>query len=385
MNRRQALLTAGAALATAPVAASAARLGRGSNWAPLNLEGGAVFTVARINGQSVEVTLDSGASLTVLDQGLASRLGVPAIGDAQVTGMSGAAQAGQHAGAFRLELAEARIEFEPGKAVILDLSGLRPGGRAVEALVGRDLFEAARLDLDFPRGRLALGSAPPADAVRLPLTREAEQLRAAPVSLDGRPEISATFDLGAGLPFQVSRDWALANGLLEGRRTSEWFLTGIEGVSTYTTLTLPGLSLGGIDLRDVPVGVVDGQPDGSSPALMGVPVWRRFRLFSDFAADSLWLTPDPALLKTPFNRDRSGLGVRFVGDALEVVLVASGSPAEAGGWRVGERVVAVNGRRIDTRWPGSRASAWARGKAGSSVTLMPADGPERRLVLADYY
>jgi predicted aspartyl protease len=385
VNRRQALLTAGAVLVAAPVAASAARLGRGATWTPLSQQGGAVFTVARINGQPVDVTLDSGASLTVLDQALASRLGVPALDSAQVAGMSGAAQAGQYAGAFRLELAEARIEFPPGKAVILDLSGLRPGGRAVEALVGRELFEATRLDLDFPHGRLASGSTPPPEAVRLALTREAEQLRAAPVSLDGRPEIQATFDLGAGLPFQVSRDWARANGLMDGRRTSEWFLTGVEGVSTYTTLTLPRLNLGGFEFHDVPIGVVDGQPEGSSPALLGIPVWRRFRLFSDFAADSLWLTPDPTLLKTPFNRDRSGLGLQFVGDALEVVLVARGSPAEAGGWRVGERVVAVNGRRIDFRWPGSRASAWARGKAGSSVSLQPAEGPERQLVLADYY
>lgn len=385
MTRRTALVAAAVA-ASIPAAASAALLGRGPAWTPLDLSSGAIFATGNINGHPVEMAIDSGASTTVLDVELARRLGIAVNAGGSVLGMSGAARPAMRAGGFLLSLADVQIDFPENAALVLDLSAFAVGGRSVQFLVGRELFESARLDLDFPKGRLASSvKSAPSGAVRLPLSHEPQDLRAVPVSIDGRPNISATFDLGAGLPFQVSRDWAQANGLLAGRRLSNWFLTGVEGVSPYITLTLPRLSLAGFELSDVPIGVVDNQPQGSSPALIGLPIWRRFRLLADFSAESLWLTPDRAWLKAPFSRDRSGLGVRTEGDGLQVVLVATNSPAEAAGWKVGERIVTVNGRRIGPDWPGSKGSAWARGRPGTKISLTLADGAQRALVLADYY
>ncbi|WP_256581337.1 PDZ domain-containing protein, partial [Pseudomonas sp. MPR-R2A3] len=49
-------------------------------------------------------------------------------------------------------------------------------------------------------------------------------------------------------------------------------------------------------------------------------------------------------------KDRSGLGLAASTTDLTVVHVASGSPADRAGWAVGEQVVAVDGRPIDSSY-----------------------------------
>ncbi len=52
---------------------------------------------------------------------------------------------------------------------------------------------------------------------------------------------------------------------------------------------------------------------------------------------------------------------------LQVLSVSKGSPAERAGLRVNDRIVAVDGRRLETIAP--LEEAWARGRPGDSVEL----------------
>lgn len=382
MNRRQVLLTAGAALAAPALAAA------GSRWTRLDLSSGQIIAKGAVNGRAMPVMLDSGSVPTLIDLGQARALGLPLAGAGSAIGNAGGRVEALQVGDFEFSVGGITIGFPKGGATALDLSALRPG-QGIGVIAGQALFEAARLDLDLPGGRLRIADAPPTGWWGVKLDREDDGLRCLPLGVGKGPApgptLAATFDLGSGIPLQISRDWAERNRLLEGLRLSSWVSSGIDGVSPFTTAVLPRVELANFELANVPIAITDRQPAGASPAVIGMPIWRRFRLVVDFAGDRLWLKPGPGALRQTFNRDRSGLAVRIDGAALTVIHVARSSPAEAGGWAVGERIVAVDGRRIDAGWPGSRQSAWARGKAGRLVRLTLADGRQRDLVLADYY
>ncbi len=331
------------------------------------------------------VMLDSGSVPTLVDPDRTRELGLAFAEGGSAIGTAGGAAAAWRTGGFSLSVAGITLQFPPESVLAIDLTGFA-GGIGVGAILGRALFESARLDFDLPKARMRVADAArPEGWTSLPLKVEDDGLRCAPIQVGAHPQMAATFDLGATIPLQVSRAWAQANGLLAGLRQSSWVITGLDGVNQVTTAVLPRVDLAGFILSNVPVAITDSQPEGASPAVIGMPVWRRFRLLSDFAAGTLWLKPDAAMLEARFNRDRSGLAVRFTGDALEVIHIAEAGPAETAGWTVGERIVAVNGQAVNYAWPVSRQSGWARQRAGARVRLTLADGRQRDLVLADYY
>ncbi|MDQ0462284.1 hypothetical protein QO010_000032 [Caulobacter ginsengisoli] len=385
MNRRQALLTAGAALALPSLVLPGLSAAAG-RWTRLDLSTGLIFVEGTVNGRSMPVMLDSGSVPTLIDLAQARDLGLSLSGPGAAVGNAGGPVETLKVGDFELSVAGVAIRFPKDGAEALDLSPLRPGAGAI---AGQALFDATRLDLDLPRARLRIAEDTPTDWWGLTLSQEADGLRCMPLWVGKGPapgpRLAATFDLGSAIPLQISREWAESHRLLDGLRQSSWVSTGIDGASQFTTAVLPRVELANFELSNVPVAVVDRQPAGASPAVIGMPIWRRFRLVVDYPGERLWFKPASGALDEPFNRDRSGLAVRFEGAALTVIHVARASPAEAGGWSVGEQIVAIDSQRIDAGWPGSRQSGWARGKPGSHVRLTLADGRQRDLVLADYY
>jgi len=79
---------------------------------------------------------------------------------------------------------------------------------------------------------------------------------------------------------------------------------------------------------------------------LGAGILTRFRVIFDYAHDCLWLEPRPGTDILPFERNRSGLLTDRREGALEVLFVAPGSPAEAAGWKTGERITAVDGMPV---------------------------------------
>jgi hypothetical protein len=378
VNRRQALLAAGAVLALPSFAAADGR------WTKLDLRTGLIFLDGAVNGRPLLTMIDSGSAPTLVDSYRTIGLGLALSQGGSAVGTSGGQADAWRTGDFELSVAGVVIHFPPESVLSLDLSGLAPGW-SVGAIAGQALFEAARLDLDLPRSRIRVARDSTRGWAKLPLGREADGLRCAPLRIGDLSVPAATFDLGSAIPLQVSRGWAEAHGVLDGLRQSDWIANGIDGPSRFATATLPRIGLAGFEMLGVPVAIIDHEPPGSSPVVIGTPIWRRFRLVADYGEDALWLQPDKGRLKARFNRDRSGLAISYQGEFLMVTHVAQGSPAEAGGWVVGDRIVAIDGRRIASDWPGSPQSGWARQKAGVRVRLRLADGRDRDLVLADYY
>lgn len=399
---RRGLLAGGAACAWRPGPARAqdatalAGPGGGSGWLPLELRDGHVRLSALVDGRPARVIVDSGAGASVLEAGFARRLGLRATGASAVMAVGGAAQ-GAVTGPVRVRLGALTLDLR--RAVVLDLSAVRAAGGDFQAVLGRDLFEAVRTEFDWAGRRAAFrlptapGAEPPAGVLARLLRPAGQGQRVMEFAVDGRPSASGVFDLGSGSAFMCSRAFADAAGLLEGRRTSTWVSAGVEGVATCTTVTLDGLSLGGVRLRNVPAQVYDRWDTPGAQAAIGLPALSRHHLWTDYARDRLWLDPEPDAGTRPFAKDRSGLACAELADgALRVVHVARWSPAERGGWRVGEVIASVEA--LPAPGPAGAAreappprldAAWGEAPAGTRYRLTLAGGDIRHLILLDYF
>ena len=383
LSRRGVLGAATAALLTR--AASAAT--NAERWLPIDLQGGLLLTTGTINGQPVHVMLDSGAGVIVVDTKVAARLGLKGDGEMKLTGTSDSLQAAR-IGGFSMMVGGVPISVVPSGAVASDLSLFGATGLSIDVILGRDIFESLMIDLDLPRSRYAFRPLQPfiplPGAFPTPVNAEPGLQHSTPVSVDGRPVMKALFDLGSGLPLEVSGAYARREGLLKGLKTSTWVAGSIDGIRSYITATLPALTIGKTTLHNVPLGVTEDWEDGNMQAVVGLPVWNRFRIQTRYAERQLWLTPDAAGIRRPFRKERAGLAGLLDAGALKVLHVAPGSPAQAAGWTVGERILKIDGEAIRPDYGRSVQSDWNKGDAGRTVSLTTPSG-ERRLTLADYY
>lgn len=256
----------------------------------LRVSGNRLFIAAEINGEPVEALLDSGAEMTLLDTAAATRLGLGTAGSADVRGSGASTE--EVTFAEGLIIHAAGVTLENQMAAVLDLSDLsaRLIGEPVSAILGREIFDAARfyLDIDTATFRATPDTAL-SGAIRLPLT-DAKGIKQVPVRIEGQPEILADFDLGNGSRVLISEAFARRAGLLEpGRITGTESGGGIGGPVTRQLVTLTTLEIGGQTLRDVEA-AIDPSPDAPD-ANVGVSVLRRFDLLIDFAGGAVWLRP----------------------------------------------------------------------------------------------
>lgn len=360
----------------------------GAEWLPFAAgERDAVLLSVSVGDASLSGMVDTGAPTTVIDGRLAAKLGIRNTGHSTVRGNVGAARISR-GDAVRLRLGSQIVNL--GSVMLADLSlTSAPDGRPIQIILGRDVFEGGVLDIDFPQQRLAVRPrdtfVPPAGARRLPLRRGSRGEQCIDVSLESGPDVAATLDLGSSNPLMISGAYARERNLLKDRPVSSAATAGVDGVNVSATTSLSSIQLGATPIGDVPCEVFDNWYSTDVPANIGFPVLSRFRIALDFVGENAWLTPNRRLVRAPFVRDLSGLGLAVRPDRLRVVHVARAGPAALSGWAVGDEVIAVDGHPIDPSYPTSRLARWREGPAGHVVVLTLSNGQVRRLTLARYY
>jgi predicted aspartyl protease len=335
-----------------------------------------------INGQPAEAWLDSGASSSVVDAAFAARLGLELGREVRAQGVS--------AGVEGVRLA--RVDFRLGDlalpardVAVMDLAALaRVAPRPVQVILGRDVFDAAVIDVDFAAREisfLARHDFRPPGVRPLPLTA-AGNLRSFPIRVEGKG-VAAILDLGNSGGLLVDRAWAEGRGLLDRRRISTQLSVGVDGPREGLVASFDRVAVGGVTFDDVPASIT-ADLAAQTPVNVGLSVLSRFHVTIDFQQDRLWLQPYPGAARAPFRKNRAGLSVIAEADHLRVTHVARGSPAAAAGWRVGEVIAAVDGQPITRAYAESELFQWANGPPGRVVVLTVA-GARRQLELADYY
>ncbi|NVJ14910.1 aspartyl protease family protein [Myxococcus sp. AM010] len=350
-----------------------------------------VYIPAQVNGQATQVLLDSGAEMTVVDTAYARELGLETQGQLAAVGSGGQAQA-QLAGGVDITLGN--LTLTGLTVAVIDLSEVaRLIGHPLPVVLGKEAFNQLVVDVDFPNRRVAFHEASrfkaPPRAVRLPLVESAGGQRAVQLSIEGRPPIPVLFDVGNGGALSLFPAYWQQAGLLTGRRSSKTLSGAVGGLRERDVATLKDIQLAGITLKNVPTVFDDaGKSVSGSDRLLGnlgLAVLGRFRMITDYAADTLMLVPDARALRQPFLKDRSGLIALPSEGRLVVKLVAPEGPAAAAGWKVGDEIIAIDGQSIGPDSAGTELSRWRYRATGKTVVLTLKDGSKRRLTLRDYY
>lgn len=251
---------------------------------PLIFDNGRLFVQARLNEVPTEALLDSAAEASLVDPQLAQ---AAKLGEGQPITIKGSG------GQTRARMVEGPaievlgVALKPEAVVITDLSELsaRLIKRPTRLILGRELFDAARLTIRIREGRIDLapaGIAPP--GMRLPLTAHAG-VESIPVLANG-VKAQAEFDLGNGSEVLISR--SMANRLhLKGlgRKAGG----GIGGQLSRDLVKLKRLDVGGKSFRNVRA-AIDDQPSANDLNI-GTSVLKSFLITTDFKQRSIWLQP----------------------------------------------------------------------------------------------
>jgi hypothetical protein len=179
------------------------------------------------------------------------------------------------------------VELHPDALVVLDLSDLsqRLIKRPTQAIVGREVFDAARLRIDIARGDIAaVGRETTPDGTKLPLTGHAG-IEGIPVKANGMTA-QAEFDLGNGSDVMISRDLVRKLKLkILGKRAGG----GIGGSIQRDFVRLDRLEIAGRTFSNVPA-AIDDQPSHNDMNV-GTSILKNFLITTDFKDRAVWLQP----------------------------------------------------------------------------------------------
>lgn len=359
-----------------------------ASWTPLEGDLDVAVTVHATIGRGVHLALvDTGASRSVIDRKLATQLGLQSSGGVGVQSDAGATVL-ETGGPLRIAIGGHQVELE--RVILADLSLLAQttsGSPAV--IVGQDVIGSSPVEFDLPGGRMrfvdSVDRLAGSQVRELPMSRDDLGRFGAPVRLEGAPPALAVFDLGSSNPLMLSEAYARANGLLRERLVSSAATGTVAGTEVGPAFTVRTMTLGGVELRSIPVLALQAWEAAAFPVNVGLPVLRRFRIAISWSDKRLRLLADSASVLTAFARDRSGLGLTLEGDRLLVRHVAEGSPAAVGGWREGDEIVDVDGVRVTNAYFNEPVSRWRFREAGVVVRLTLSTGEVRTLRLRDYY
>jgi hypothetical protein len=192
-------------------------------------------------------------------------------------------------------LEAAGVRLEDRTVAVLDLGPIatRVVGWPLSLVVGRELFDAARLFIDIEAATLAVAprDAEPAGQ-RLPMQTH-KGLQTIPVSVEGGEPVQADFDLGNGNEVLVGAAYAERAGLLAPERiVGQKAGGGIGGEVLRDLVLLKELEVAGVIFRDVPAAI--DRTDNAADVNIGVRILRRFRITADFSENAVWLEPRQA-------------------------------------------------------------------------------------------
>ena len=265
-----------AALLTVPAKASAE---------PMELVNNRPFVRVTVNGQPVTALLDSAAEMTLIDDDAAIRLGLTPAGSATAHGSGAAAMEARFADHVAVEAVGVSLELRAGILDLGEVSG-RLLGRPVDMLLGRDLFDNARLRLDYGAGTIEEFRGVPR-GVRLPLG-EHRGVPTIPAAIEGHAPVQTVLDTGNGSDVLIGRAYARRIGLLApGRIVAHAQGGGLGGALTRDIVILRTFTIAGRTFRNVRAAIDPGET--ASDLNIGTSILRHFAITTDFAGHQVWL------------------------------------------------------------------------------------------------
>jgi len=288
LNRRQVLIAGALAGASGawPLRVHAAS----NNVYPLKATaGGRLMLAAQVNGHAVDALLDSGAEASFLDRSFGQKIGLVGAGSVAAKG-SGEKN-------FTVPLAKgvtlsaAGVTMRDQTIAVSDLSdvGRRLFGHPLDMILGREIFDAARLRIDIGKSQLeVLDDKTEPRGTRLE-TKTVNGIEVFPVRVEGEQTLAA-IDTGNGTNVLVGGVYAKRRGFLtDGRAVTQDKGGGLGGETIRKVVPLKTLEVAGVTLKDVPGSIDEG--DSATDLNVGIAVLKHFVITTDFRVHALWLDP----------------------------------------------------------------------------------------------
>ena len=355
--------------------------------APIPFElfrGNRIFVPIVINGHKVNAMLDTGASVTVLDEEFARSIGLKATSSIAGHGTGGIVKSGLASG---VSLDVGGLQLREMTVAMLDLKPVARGiGHPIDVILGQEFFNSAVVSIDWAANTLQI-KAPnafraPDGATEVKLGRLG-RFNTIPVTIGESDSVTALLDVGNGANLSLPRSFWSAKPSLSELRYAQGVAGGVGGLHDIRQVTLPAATLAGQRFSNIPTsfGTSEDSSDPTRMANVGIGLLRNFQIDLDLGHDRVYFRPRRDA--PPFERDRSGLRMDLLSDRLKVVFVSPQGPSGGAGIKAGDEIVAVNGVRVG---PGyySRPD-WTRGPAGTQASVDLADGRNVSVTLRDYY
>jgi hypothetical protein len=318
---------------------------------PFELANNHIFAEVKLAGRAVTLLVDTGG-INAITPELARELGLEVRGELEGRGVGEKKVDVGVAQIARVELGDAFLENQTFYVIPLDpLSAVE--GRDARGIVGYEVFRRFIARIDYDERKLTLH-----DPARFSYQGAGI---AVPIAFDDHtPRIEAEvdglrgwFDLDTGSrsSLVLAAPFAAAHGL-QARYAPRFTATtgwGVGGASRSQLARAKSLRIAGFELSE-PVTLLSTQKAGSFAASdiagnIGGGILKRFDLTLDYEHQRIFFEPN-SQFDAPDVFDRSGMWLNDAGDALEVMDVTAGGPAERAGVRVGERVRAIDGKPV---------------------------------------
>lgn len=353
-----------------------------TGWIDFNFaDGRSILVPAKVNGQDVLVKLIDGADTSYIDKNFATSIGFQPPTETKTFGdVSVQVQLG--------ELTLRRV-----KTSTVNLGAKRSDPLFAPFILSDDLFNQVVVDIDFAHRRVAFEDPhstikPPPGAVEIPLVRRLDA-RTVPVSIEGAAPVPFEWFLGDPAPVTVYQPYYEANKLLQNRASSIRLGGGLNGQRPQEPVaTLRQIQFAGVNFSQVPGVFPSNAVRGSDSPLIsgniGLELLARFRLIIDYPHDRLYAIPNPEATGVPFVKDRLGLYLSAQGATLTVDFVAPGSPAQAAGFKLGERIAMIDQQPAQT-WTPALLTNLRLAPKGSTIVFTMAGGHTRQVRMTDYF
>ncbi len=349
------------------------------------ITGDTIVLPTDVAGISVDAILDSGSAASIVSSSLAARLGLSSTEQTTIRGIGGRASVQL---ARNVEFVLAGQQRHLPFVVIADLKAVSSAlGRPVDVVLGEDVLAGLCVALDFESSQVSIGDSGAFAGGRgwrsISVAHGSNRELLVAASVAGLPNTPMVFDLGSSTALMLARTYVDDHQLLKGIRQSTAAIGGVDGIRLAAAFMANDVKLGGFPVRSVPTLAPSDWLSKSALGSIGFPLISQFDVVLDVSAGQIWLRP--ARRGLPMLEDHSGFGLASGDNELSIVHVAANSPAASDGWRVGDRILAINGRRIDASYIRGQHWRWRFMPPGTLVKLQDQAGRMRELRLADYF
>jgi len=357
--------------------------GKTSTTLPFELLNNHIYVEVKLNGKGPFRMLCDTGGANIITPTLARELDLKAEGALQGRGVG---EKSEDVGLVKMQslgVGEAILSNQVFAVFPLETFSAVEGVK-INGLIGYEVFRRFVARVDYEHHLITL-TVPSAFAYKGDGTTVPFQFNAHIPQVDGAIDgIDGKFDIDTGSrssltvlgPFAEKHDLAARYGAkLEA--VTGW---GVGGAARGLVTRVKVLRLGKVEVRD-PVAELSLQKKGSfvNPYVagnVGAGVLKRFNITFDYQHQQLILERN-ANYDKPDVFDRSGMWLNQAGETFEVMDVVAGGPAAAAGLKIGDRILAIDGR------PAGQLSLPAvrqqfRSEAGTKLRLAVQSGEQKR-------